>query len=129
MNRIKKGLLIVAGFLLLGIACIGMFVPILPTTPLCLLALACFANGSDRIHNWFVGTKIYKRYLENYVTTKSMPLKTKLGICIPVTGMLAITAVLIDNTVARIGIVVLALAMHFCFIFIIRTAKAEDNKE
>lgn len=127
MNKLKRGLLIVAGFTLIGLGTVGVFIPVLPTTPLYLLALFCFANSSERIKSWYEKTWFYKRYLANYMQTRSLTVRTKLGICIPVTGMLAVTAFLIDNALVRALIIVLALSMHFCFIFVIKTSKAQPS--
>jgi len=54
---VLKGLLIVAGtfFLVLGI--IGIFMPLLPTTPFLLLAAACYARGSKKFYQWLINIK------------------------------------------------------------------------
>ena len=49
-----RTLYIIAGFLSLGIGIIGIFVPLLPTVPLVLLAAFCFARSSERLHNWLI---------------------------------------------------------------------------
>ena len=46
---------------------VGIFVPLLPTTPFLLLAALGFAQSSERLHTWFTGTKLYKNNLESYV--------------------------------------------------------------
>lgn len=53
--------------------------------PLFLLTVFCFANSSKKLHDWFVGTSIYKKNLESFVQKKGMTAKTKAGIIIPVT--------------------------------------------
>ena len=59
--KIKKIILITLGCISLGVGCVGIALPILPTTPFFLLTLICFTNSSERLHNWFVGTKLYKK--------------------------------------------------------------------
>ena len=69
-------ILIVLGFLSLGLACVGVVFPILPTTPFLLVAAFCFARSSERLNTWFRGTKLYKNNLETFVRGK--------GICLAV---------------------------------------------
>ena len=120
---ILKTLLVLVGFLFVGLGTIGIFVPILPTTPFYLLATLCFAKGSERFHRWFTGTKLYKKYLESFAENRSMTLETKLSILIPVTIMLTLTAAIIDVLAMRIVIAVLILVKYWYFIFMVKTIK------
>ncbi len=63
--KIKKHLLSAAGFLLLIIGAIGLFVPILPTTPFILVASACF-TGNPRIRSWLLKNRFFQEHLTNY---------------------------------------------------------------
>ena len=119
--KIKKLLFVLAGFICIGLGTIGIFMPLLPTTPLYLLAALCFAKGSARFHNWFTGTRLYKKHLESFVETRSMTLKTKLSILIPVTLLLLVTGFFMDVLVMRIIIGVLLAAKYLYFIFAIKT--------
>ena len=67
MNKIVKFLYIIIGFIALGLGVLGLILPVLPTTPLLLLASYCFVKGSKRFELWFKGTKLYKRHLETFV--------------------------------------------------------------
>jgi uncharacterized membrane protein YbaN (DUF454 family) len=72
-----KLLLNLAGCLavLLGIA--GIFLPLLPTTPFLLLASACFARGSDRLHNWLLSHGTLGLYLRNFEAGRGIPARAK----------------------------------------------------
>lgn len=56
----------VLGFLFLGLALIGVFLPLLPTTPFVLLAGACFAKSSERWHNWLMSNATFGPMLKNW---------------------------------------------------------------
>jgi len=73
----KRTLLIIAGTLLLGLGIIGIFVPILPTTPFLLLAAACYARSSRRFYHWLLNNKWLGNYIKNYIQRKGVPLKVK----------------------------------------------------
>ena len=84
-NESFKIFWLILGFICLALGTIGVFLPILPTVPFYLVTAFSFAKSSDRLHNWFVSTKLYKNNLESFVERKSMTLKTKLSILISVT--------------------------------------------
>lgn len=119
-------LLIVLGFIFLGVGAVGIVVPILPTTPFLLLASFFFAKGSKRFHDWFLSTKLYKKYLESFVKSRAMTLKGKLTILIPVSCMLIITFILVDNIYARIVLVILFISKYVYFFTQIRTVSDEE---
>ncbi|TXJ41937.1 YbaN family protein [Brachyspira pilosicoli] len=119
-------LFIVLGFIFLGVGAVGIVVPILPTTPFLLLASFFFAKGSKRFHDWFLSTKLYKRYLESFVKSRAMTLKGKLTILIPVSCMLIITFILVDNIYARIVLVILFISKYVYFFTQIRTVSEEE---
>lgn len=54
-----KTLLIFFGLLFAGLAIIGIFLPVLPTTPLLLLAVGCFAKSSEKLHSWIITHKTF----------------------------------------------------------------------
>ena len=53
--------------------------------PFLLLAAFSFGKSSEKLHTWFVGTKLYKDNLESYVAGKGMTWKTKIRVMIMVT--------------------------------------------
>jgi uncharacterized membrane protein YbaN (DUF454 family) len=79
------------GLLTLALGTIGIFVPLLPTTPFYLLSAFCFAKGSSRLNRWFVGTAMYRRYIESYVKGQGMTLRTKITIMVSVTVLLGVS--------------------------------------
>ncbi len=73
-----KRLFILAGTFFLAVGIIGIFVPVLPTTPFLLLAAACYARGSERLYKWLLNNRICGSYIRNYLEGRGMPLKIKL---------------------------------------------------
>lgn len=88
---LKKTLYIMLGFLGLVLGGIGVVVPMLPAFPFLLLAAFGFARGSERLHQWFLGTKLYKDNLETYVQNRSMTRRTKRRIMLTVSALIAIS--------------------------------------
>ncbi len=125
---ILKYIYITLGFLFFGIGAVGVIVPLLPTTPFLLLASFCFAKGSERFNHWFKSTKIYKNNLESFEKNRSMTLKTKLCILIPVSGMLILAFLMMHNTHGRAFIVLLIIFKYYYFIFKIKTIPATLRK-
>jgi len=76
-NLLLKWILITMGTIFVGIGIIGIFIPILPTTPFLLLAAACYARSSTRFYNWLINNKLIGTYIKNYREGKGVPLKVK----------------------------------------------------
>ena len=78
-NKLVKILLITAGTISLALGAIGIFLPIIPTTPFLLLAAACYCRSSQRMYSWLLNNKWFGAYIRNYKEGKGIPLKTKLA--------------------------------------------------
>ena len=81
----KKFLYMIAGYISVGLAAIGVVVPVLPTVPFLMLAACCFARSSEKLERWFRGTKLYKDTLEDFVAGRGMTRKAKCRIMFTVT--------------------------------------------
>lgn len=82
-NKYKEGklcrwILIIAGSFFVALGIIGIFFPLLPTTPFLLLAAACYARSSKRLYNWLLSNKWFGSYIRNYREGKGIPLKVKI---------------------------------------------------
>ena len=123
-SKVKGGLWGAAGLAFFALGMVGVALPILPTTPFILLAAFCFARSSTRLNDWFKGTKVYKQVLEGYVTKRSMTLRAKLTILIPVTVLLAIGFALMGRVpVGRIVLAAVWIGHIIYFGFIVKTDK------
>lgn len=125
--NLKKTFYIVLGLIGLGLGAAGAVLPLLPAFPFLLLAAFCFGRSSQRLHNWFINTKLYKNNLESYVAGKGMTKKTKIRIMVTVTLLMSIGFVMMHAVV--VGRVVLTLVWIFhliYFIFGVKTIPAAD---
>jgi uncharacterized membrane protein YbaN (DUF454 family) len=77
-----KIFLILVGWIAVVLGVLGIFLPLLPTTPFLLLASACFARGSTRMHHWLQTNRVFGNYLRNYENGHGIPLRAKLWILV-----------------------------------------------
>ena len=97
---LRKGLLISAGVLSVGLATAGIFLPLLPTTPFLLLAAACFIRGSDRLYQWLITHKWFGPYIKNYREHKAITKRAKVMILLLLWGTLGYTAIGVISALA-----------------------------
>ncbi|HEX6185965.1 MAG TPA: YbaN family protein [Pyrinomonadaceae bacterium] len=77
MNSAKKAVLVVAGSLCLALAVLGVFLPLLPTTPFLLLASACYVRSSERLHGWLMENRLLGGYIRNFKERRGIPLRAR----------------------------------------------------
>ena len=120
----KKTIYIILGCLCLGLGTIGVFVPVLPTVPFYLATVYFFSRSSEKLHNWFLSTELYKKHLQSYVEKRGMLLKTKIGIIASVTLLMSIGFFLMARKGIWIPCIILAIVWisHIIyFIFGVKT--------
>jgi uncharacterized membrane protein YbaN (DUF454 family) len=85
--------LLAAGFACVGLAALGVFLPLLPTTPFLLIAAACFARSSPRFYRALLGNRVFGPLIRDWREHRAVPLRAKL---------LAITAIalVLGSTIA-----------------------------
>lgn len=126
--KIKKIIYIILGCIGVGLGAVGAVLPLLPSFPFLLLAAFCFAKSSEKLHNWFINTKLYKNNLETYVKGQGMTWKTKIRIMITVTVLMSIGFIMMSNV--PVGRIVLACVWAFhiiYFTFGVKTYKAKKE--
>jgi uncharacterized membrane protein YbaN (DUF454 family) len=99
----------VIGILAVVLAVLGVFLPLLPTTPFLLLASACFVRGSPRMHRWLLANKLFGEYLRNIEEGKDIPRRAKVVTLTILWVSLAFSAYKVSST----AITVLLLAIGF----------------
>ena len=71
-------LLTILGLISLGLGILGAFLPVLPTTPLLLLAAALFLRGNRNLYDWLMNHPKLGTYISNFVKHKAIPLRVKI---------------------------------------------------
>lgn len=128
--KLKKICFIILGCVGLGLGAVGAVLPLLPSFPFLLLAAFSFAKSSERLHNWFISTKLYKNNLESFVRGQGMTWKTKIRIMIMVTVLMTIGFIMMHKVL--VGQIVLACVWLFhivYFVFICKTHKPGKTPE
>jgi hypothetical protein len=112
LNGPIRYLLIALGFTAVGLAVIGIFLPILPTTPFLLLAAFLFGRSSPRFYAWLHSNRWFGAYLTNYRAGRGLPLREKVltVFALWVVILLSITLAL-TNWWVRGGLLVIATAV------------------
>ena len=114
--RIKRIANITLGCISVGLGALGAVLPLLPAFPFLLLAAFCFGKSSERLHTWFVGTRLYRDNLESYVKGKGMTRKTKVRIMITVTLLMSVGFVMMHQVL--VGRIVLGCVWVFHILYV-----------
>lgn len=100
------------------IGVIGIFIPILPTTPFLLLAAACYLRSSPRFHRWLMNNRLFGVYIRNYTEGRGIPVKVKLFTIALLWATIGISIWLAANLVVTIILSVIAAAVTLHIVFI-----------
>ena len=76
-NKLSRVFWFSLGVIFTGIGLIGIVVPGLPTTPLMILAAACFAKSSQRFYNWIINNRMFGEHVKNYREGNGIPKRSK----------------------------------------------------
>lgn len=110
-KSIKKYLLIFIGSISLGLGMIGVFIPVLPTTPFLLFTAFCYIRSSARLYDWLINHKIFGSYLYNYLTYRAIKRSVKRGALIFLWITLLISIWIVSNLHLRIFLVTVGIGV------------------
>ena len=123
MKRAGRIILIIIGTIALGLGMVGIFVPLLPTTPFLLLAAACYARSSPRFYHWLIHHHWLGEYIRNYRENRAIRFRAKvITIAIMWLGM-GLTIILFDPLwlKALLSVIGIAVTVHLLSLRTIRS--------
>ena len=126
MRRIVRFALFVAAWAACILGCVGVFVPVLPTTPLLLLATFLFARSSPRCHAWIVSTKVYRTYVAAFKEAGGIPAATKVRILTVSFVLMGASAFFVRKPVVWIVLGCVALFLLYLMLVRIPTISLEN---
>ena len=110
-QKIVRAFFFFVGTTSLVLGAIGIVLPVLPTTPFLLLALACYLRSSERMTHWILNNKYFGKYIRNYRAGKGIPLKTKLIAITTLWLTITISAYIIFNLWVALVLYIIAVAV------------------
>ena len=125
----KRILFVILGCLCLGLGTVGIVLPLLPTVPFYLATVFFFANSSKRLHDWFTGTKMYRKHLESYVKKEDMTVRTKATIMASASLMMGIGFLCMSRVpIGRIVLAVVWVCHIIYFVFMVKTIPESEER-
>ena len=110
-KSLKNTILTVLGLLAVALALIGIFLPVLPTTPFLLLAAGLFVRSSKRMHDWLMHNRILGPYLHTYLACRAVTRRTRTHALVFLWASLLLSMLWIDKPIVRIILPIVGLAV------------------
>ncbi|MES9903893.1 MAG: YbaN family protein [Sedimenticola sp.] len=125
-RQVKKSLLLLAGWVSLATGVVGIFLPLLPTTPFLLLSAWCFSRSSVRLHSWLLNNRYFGGVVKRWEEGRSMERRVKIRALFLVAVTFGVTLLWVPlEPVIRIGLALLAVAL---VVMLYRVPESEKEK-
>lgn len=106
-------LLIILGTIALMLSIIGLVLPLLPTTPLVLVAAACYARSSIRFHRWMTTNRYFGQTIVNWEKTKSITVKARTVSLLMLNFSMLLSCIIIyPNTLGLVFLIITAVIVN-----------------
>ena len=118
----------IIGMISFLVGTIGIVVPVLPTVPLYLLAVLCWAKSSNRFHQWFVNSNLYQIHVKDFADKTGITIKKKVKIVLTTLVLMGIGFVFCPDMLGKIVIVICYIVHFLVMFFYIPTKKVNELK-
>lgn len=117
-NHTKKYFLLTIGTISVFLGVLGIFLPLLPTTPFLLLASYCYLRSSKKMYGWIMNHKTFGSYIHNYIEYKAIKKRTRISALIFLWGSLGFSIYLAPIFYVKIMLVFIgtAVTLHLCLL-------------
>jgi uncharacterized membrane protein YbaN (DUF454 family) len=116
-SRPIRAILVLVGTVALTLGVVGLFVPVLPTTPFLLLAAACYARASTRLYEWILGQPSVGPIITEWRGSRSLPPGVKTRALALVALTFGVSIVLVDAPLIRVSLAVFGIVLA---VFLVR---------
>jgi uncharacterized membrane protein YbaN (DUF454 family) len=116
ITHAKRLTLILIGFISLALGALGIFVPLLPTTPFLLLSAFAFANSSERMHQWLLDHNLFGPLIDNWRQHRAISRRAKV---VSILSMVAILMISVLMPVPTYIIVIQVFVLSTTAIFVL----------
>jgi len=128
INSALRWTLLTSGFLATALGVLGIFLPILPTVPFLLLALACFARSSERFYDWLLEHAYFGPIVQPYINGCGMSRVSKVKAITLLWASISLSAFfLIELVWVQVLLLVIACTVTF-YLLSLPTINIEDNE-
>jgi hypothetical protein len=128
-NKLIKVIYIIIGSLSLALGMIGIFLPVLPTTPFLLLTAYFYLRSSERLYHWLLHHKVFGKYIHDYIKYRSIPLKTKILALVLLWPSIVVTLFFIPLLPVKVMLVLIASTVSVYIIRLKTRVEVEDVEE
>ena len=114
-NFLHTHLLIILGWFFLALAAIGAVLPILPTTPFLIVALALFSKSSPRFHQMLLNNRWFGPTLRQWEETRTLSRKTKYKVYLIIVAVFSLSIAMVHDQIhyqlmlAALGTILIAI--------------------
>lgn len=122
----KRILYLLLGWLSLVSGVIGIFLPLLPTTPLVLLAAWCFSRSSERFHNWLLKHKFFGPIVRDWQSSDGIPKRSRNRAIVFMWAGMLISMLMVSRLWATIGLVSIGICVN---LYLLRMPLRSESKK